>query len=823
MLINHLKVALRTFWRQPFFASVNVIGLAVGLAAFWLIGIFVYFEKSFDRFLPNAERICAVALDIKMGDQAVFTTNTPPPLGLRLAADFPEIEMSSRTFSLGSAVVRRSIPGQEPIQFNEPMTMAADTSFLELFGFPLAAGNPATALDSPETMVLTKKMAEKYFGTENPVGQTLSVNDHLFTISGVAENLPSTSSVQFDFLMPMSHYRVVENFSWSWIWLQVDTWVRLREKATPARIADLEAKFPAMIKAYAPAAYNRIGQDLIKQLERGDKLNVHLLPLKTIHLSSDNLVSRLKTLGDKGQVKLFTVIGALILVLACVNFMNLSTARSVKRTREVGIRRAMGSQRSMLVGQFLTESFLYSFIAMAVAAVLAVLGLPVFNRLTGYELSVADLFGKSTIAFVVLLPILSGFLGGLYPAFYLSRFRSVNISKMAGTSVSGGHTGVRSGLVIFQFAVSVSLMISAFIVYKQLQYAKNYSPGLNRENVLVLDNARHLGGESSRELFRQQILKMPEVVSVTYSTFLPSQGSFGDFYEPEQGDQPYETVKSLPIGSFLTDMDFIPTLGLEITAGKGFSSNLKSDSTSIILNESAVRAIGWKDPVGKWLRYPGNGHQRFQVIGVVRDFHSESVRTLIEPMAIFHKSSKTYQTWGSSLAVRLRPGTEKKVIAKTSALWKKAAPQAPFEYDFLDASFARLYQSEAKTGSILTVFTGLALFIGCLGLFSLAAYTAEQRTKEIGIRKVLGASMLGLVSLLSKDFLKLVIIAIMIAIPVAWYLTSLWLEDFKYRTPVSWWIFVANGMAAIAIALFTISFQSIKAALMNPVKSLKSE
>ena len=822
MFLNHIKIALRNFRRQTFFSLVNVIGLAVGLAASWLIGIYVYYEYSYDRFLPLADRICAVAFDIKSGDQEVVTTNTPPPVGPRLVADYPEIELAARTFNLGTVVVRRDKPG-EPIQFNEDYAMAADTSFLQLFDFPMMAGNVSSALDNPEKMVLTEKMAQKYFGDESPIGQSLSVNDHLFTISGVVKNLPATSSVQFNFLMPMAHYRVVENFAWSWIWLQTDTWVRLRKKQSPEIIAGLESKFLKMVRTYAPAAYARIGQDLEKQLANGDRLDVKLLPLETLHLHSKDVNSRLTTLGDQSQVNMFAIIGGLILFLACVNFMNLSTARSVKRSREVGIHRAMGSQRSILISQFLTESMIFSFTAMIVAAVLASLVLPFFNQLTALNLSVSDLFSKNTIAFVIILPIFTGFLGGLYPAFYLSRFKSIDISRMASAPASGGHAGIRSGLVVFQFAVSIALMLGSFIIFRQLNFAQNHSPGLNRENVLIINNARHLGEASSREVFRQKLLQLPEVVSATYSTFLPSQGSFGDFYEPEQGSQSRATVPSLPLDSFLTDASFIPTLGIKIIAGRGFSSDSKADSTSIILNEAAVKAIGWKNPVGQWLRYPGNRNQRFQVVGVMQDFHESSIRTIIEPTAIFHESSKTYQTWNSALAVRLKPGTEKSVIAKTLLLWKKVVPNVPFENDFLDASFARLYKTEAKTASVLGTFTGLALFVGCLGLFALAAFTAEQRTKEIGIRKVLGASVVGLVTILSKDFLKLVFIAIVIATPVAWYVMQKWLQNYKYQVQIEWWVFAITGATAIFIALLTVSFQSVKAAFMNPVKSLRSE
>ncbi|MBE9460922.1 ABC transporter permease [Dyadobacter subterraneus] len=822
MITNHIKVAFRNFRRQIFFSLVNVTGLGVGLAACWLIGIYVYYERSFDEFLPDADRIYSVTLDMKMGDQEFKTTNTPPPIGPRLAADYPEIETTARTFNLGSAIVRRNIPGQESLQYNEDRAIAADTSFLKLFAFPMKEGG-LSALDNTGSLVLTEKMGKKYFGTKSPVGQSLEVNGAVYTITGVMKDLPVTSSLQVDFLLPMANFKVVENFAWSWIWLQVDTWAKFREKPTPEVLANLESKFPAMIRKFAPAAYERVGQDLLKQLQNGDRLDVKLMPLKSLHLNATDFYSRLSTLGDKQQVNIFSIVGGLILLLACVNFMNLSTARSIKRTKEVGIRRALGSNKGILVSQFLTESLLFSVISMALASVLTILALPFFNKLTSLNLTVSDLFSPEIIPFIILLPLLTGLLCGLYPAFYFSRFKTIDISKMTGTASTGGNAFLRSSLVVFQFTVSIVLMLGAFVVYEQLNFATKVSPGLQRENVLIIENVRHLASASAKETFRQELLRIPGAVSATYSSDLPSRGSFGDYYEPEQGDQNHAVIKNLLISSFLTDVNFIPTMGMKIISGRNFLSDTGSDSTSVILNEAAVKAIGWTNAVGKWMRYPGNRNQRFQVVGVMKDFYMGSVKVAIEPMAIFNESSKTYQTWNSNMAVRLRPGSEKNVTGKVASLWKSAVPSVPFQHDFLDSSFARLYNSEAKTSVVLSVFTGLALFVGCLGLFALSAFTAEQRTKEIGIRKVLGASVAGLVALLSKDFLKLVFIAIVVSVPLAWYAVDKWLQNYKYRIEISWSIFVVAAVSAILISLLTVSFQSIKASLANPVKSLRSE
>jgi putative ABC transport system permease protein len=828
MIFNFIKLAFRNLRRQPFFAGVNIVGLGVGLAACWLLGVYVMHERDYDRFLPDADRICAVALDLKMGQDEGRTTNTPPPLGPRLLADFPEIELAARTFYLNESTVRVEKPGQAPLIFSENEVYAADTAFLELFRFPMTQGDMATALDYPGSVVLSELAAARYFGKQDPMGQPIWVNDKLFNVSGVVKALPTTTTVRFDFLLSMADFKVVERFSWSWIWLQVDTWVRLRQAPSKADLAALEAKFPAMVMRHAPKAFERIGQNFEEQLRRGDRWDVHLLPLSTLHLGQADLTTRLFTLGDGNQVRMFGVIGLLILILASVNFMNLSTARSSRRAREVGVRKVLGSQRTLLIGQFLAEALLFSVLGMGLAMGLASLLLPLFNQLAELELTMADLFTARNLGVAVALTALTGLLGGLYPAFFLSGFKTSAILKTAVGNAAGGHAGIRNGLVVFQFSVSIALMLFAWAVMQQLEYGRNHSPGLNRENVLVLPVLRNMmnqGDEAGKmEVFRQQIERLPEVASVSNAVFLPSQGSFSDFYEPEQGIQTNPVPANLPISSFLGDTRLVPTLGLEIVEGRNFQDDTGlGDSCSVILNEAAVRAIGWEKPIGQWMRYPGNQNQRFQVVGVMRDFHLGSIRGAIEPAALFHQSSKTYSVWAKYVVARIRPGAEKTALDKTARLWAEAMPQAPFNYDFLDVSFARLYRSEAKLAAILSAFTLLTLFIGCLGLFALAAFMAERRTKEIGIRKVLGASVASVVGLLSKDFLKLVLIAIVIASPIAYYFMQRWLADFAYRIEMKWWMFAAAGAVAVLIAFLTVGAQSVRAALANPVKSLRSE
>ncbi len=821
MIRNYLKIIIRNGFRQPFFTFTNLIGLAVGLAACWFLAVYFFHEKNFDSFVPDADKIAAVGIEIKDANTEGLTTNTPPPLGLRISADYPEIEMTARTFNLGEVLVKRDVQGSQPLIFNESNAMAVDSTFLKLFGFEMIAGN-ADALNNPLSLVITEEIAQKYFGNEAAVGQSISVNDRLFTVTGVMKNLPSASTLRFGFLLPTKSFGVIERFAWSWIWLQMDTWAKFKTPIDENTIAKMEAKFPEMVKKYAPSAFARIGQNFEEKIKNGDKYNIKLLPLNQLHLSYPSLISRLETLGDGEQVEMFGIIGIIILLLACINFINLSTARSMKRAKEVGVRKALGSSRGSLIRQFLVESSLMSFAAFALATLLVNLALPLFNQLTQIEFSIDSLYRMDVMVVMLTLPILTGLIAGLYPAIYLSKFTALKSSTNSNAGV-GAFATVRSGLVVFQFSISLILMLGSFVVYRQLTFAQNSKQGLNKDNVLIINNVRHLESNAARETFRQNLLQIPEIKQVTHSSFLPSMGSFGDFYEPEQGNQSSPVIKDLPISSFLTDEYFVPTLKLEIIAGRNFRDNSTSDSASVIINEAAVKTIGWKNPIGKWLRYPGNQNQRFQVIGVMKDFHLASVRTAIEPVAIFHKSSKTYQTWGSYMAVQYLPNTEKTIIEKVSNIWKSAAPSVPFEYDFLDTAFARLYKSESQTASVILVFTCLALFIGCLGLFALATFTAEKRTKEIGIRKVLGASVASITALLSKDFLKLVGVAIVVASPIAYFIMDKWLQNFVYRIEVSWWMFVLAGLTITLIALFTVSFQAIRASLMNPVKSLKTE
>jgi putative ABC transport system permease protein len=825
-----LQFLLRSFRKNPFFSGINLAGLSIGLAACWLIGLYVLHQYSYDTFLPASDRICAVALDLKMQNEAGKTTNTPPPLGPLLATEFPEVEMAARSFYLRESTVRRANPAQNTEAFAETGVYAVDTAFLELFGFAMTEGDARTALDRPGSVVLSQRAADKHFGSTPAVGQPLLINDRMFTVSGIVQTPPENSTLDFDFLLPISDFKVVERFSWSWVWLQVDTWVRLRQTASPEYVAALEAKFPDLVRRHAPAAFERIGQNFEEQMKKGDRYRVALLPLKSLHLDQPDLSTN-SAIADGRQVRMFGLVGLLVLLLACVNYMNLSTARASVRMREVGVRKVLGAHPRSLVRQFLSEAWAMSGAAMILATGLAVAFLPLFNRLTDLSFGVEHLFAWQPMAFAGALALLTGILGGLYPALFFSRFSAAGLFRPAtGSLLHSGRGNVRSGLVVLQFAVSIALLLGTWVVLRQLSYARTHSPGLLREHVLVLPVLRNLvryeNEAEKTETFRQQIEQLPGVVSAASTVFLPSVGSFGDFYEPEQGSDPADrpVPTNLLLSSFMGDTHFVPTLGMDIKEGRNFQDDHGlADSCSVLLNEAAVRAIGWEKPIGKWLVYPGNRNQRFQVTGVVRDFHIGSVRGPIEPVAIFHHSSKTYTVWSKYVVARLQPGAASAVVEKIAPLWAGIIPNAPYKYDFLDASFAHLYESDAQVGSVLGVFTGLALFIACLGLLALAAFTAERRTKEISIRKVLGASIAGITGLLAKDFLRLVLLALALAAPVAYYFMQKWLANFSYRVDITWWMFAAAGFATLLIAFLTVGFQSLKAALTNPTEGLRKD
>lgn len=813
MIKNYIKIAWRNLTRNKVSSIINISGLSIGLACLLLIGMYIRDELSYDRCFKDADRIYRVNIDVKRGSARFVVGHTPPPVGNALVKSFPEVESYTRIFMPGNEIIHYEIHGQKN-SLTEKKVLVVDANFVKFFNYPLVAGDASTCLNGVHSLVITQQAAKKYFGDISPIGKTLVFNGDgtPYTVTAVLKDIPKQSSLQFDVLRPSASARVIKYFDWSWIWLQMGTYVKLKPQiaGNPANVARLEAKFPKTIA------------QLTNNLKFGQPYGIFKLqPLVDVHLYSANIGSRYFQQSDIKYVYIFLVIALFIMLLACVNFMNLSTAQSGKRSKEIGIRKVLGSLRKQLIRQFLVEALLYSVCAGIGALVITILVLPAFNQLADKSIS-ADVFlnYKVWIGFLSLV-LVTGLLAGSYPAFFLTSFKPVSVLK--GNSLfkaSGNAFFTRNALVVFQFTVSTILLICTIVVYKQLIFNQTKDLGFDKENVVIISNPANLG--AGAEAFRQELLKQPGVINASLSTGLPAGDSFGDNYVPEANPANITEATGIDLSSFMVDEAFVPTLKLKVVNGRAFSKNF-ADSSSVILNELAAKQIGWENPIGKTITYPGNNNQKFTVIGVVKDFNTDSFRSSIAPYALFYTTSKTYNIRSSYLTVRIKPGNYAATLNAIQNKWKQFAPNLPFDYSFMDAAFNSLYRSDQTISKVLTTFTVLSIIVACLGLLGLAIFTAERRTKEIGIRKVLGASVQNVVVMLSKDFLLLLLIASVIAFPIAWYAMNKWLQDYAYRTNISWWIFALASGLTVIITLVTISFQSVKAAIANPVKSLRSE
>ena len=811
------KIAFRNFRKNKFFSIINVAGLAVGLAGCFLILMYLQRELSFDQFLSDKDRIYQVALSASFGGDEFDTSNTPPPVGAALQSTFPEIEDYTRHHLPGDLVMR-----YEDQKYTESNIWMVDSNFLDFFSFELVQGDPSTCLNGINSIVLTERMAKKYFGNTEIVGKDLFVQEVPYTVSGVLKDIPHNSSLQFDVLVPIANSKRVEQFSWSWIWLQVDTYVRLKKATNESELATLTAKFPGMVRQQAADAFKRIGQDINAFFKDGNRWDLFLVPLNDVHLKSSNVGSRLTTKRDIQDIYIFGTVGLFILILACINFMNLATAQSLGRAQEVGIRKVLGSKRTTLIRQFLTESMLFAGVAALVAIGLVVWALPTFSQMMGHELQMKDLYSGWSVAAVLGLPVLTGFLAGSYPAFFLSRFKPQTTLKGKSTTGKKDQIWLRNALVIFQFAISLALVICTWTVLLQIQYATNGDLGIQKEDIVVIPNVEYLNDRS--ESFKDALTLLPEVKSASITTSIPSSFNiFSDFYVPDNSEEDPRAIDDLQLSSYMVDEDFASTMGIEIIEGRDFDKNRSLDSLSVIINETAANMLGWENPIGKYLTYPGGNNRRYQVIGVMKDFHTISLRYNIEPFALFNESRELYGLPHSFIVARLQANASQAVFAEIQSLWTGFAANAPFYFSYLDSSIDAQYQSERRLSEVLSAFTLLSVFVAVLGLLGLITYTTVQRTKEIGIRKVLGATTAGIVGLLSKDFLKLVLAAFVIAAPVAYYLMNRWLQDFAYSIDMTWWVFALTGFIGLTIAFLTVSFQSLKAAMNNPVDSLRQE
>ncbi|HVU96619.1 MAG TPA: ABC transporter permease [Puia sp.] len=807
MLKKSFTVAIRSLWRNKAISAIHVLGLALGIATCLLIVLFIRHEWSYDRYNVQADRIVRVTFGGHMNGHDIKEANVMPPVAATMKKDFPEVLEATRLKAVG---VHRISYGTK--SFREDALAFVDSNFFRVFTLPLIKGDLKTVLAQPYTIVITRAMALKYFGDENPIGKVLDFTDdhHTLTVTGVIDAVPEASHFHFDCFASMAS--LPESKEPTWMSSGYYTYLLLPEGYDPKR---LQAKLPGMVEKYiGPQLQKGMGVSLAQFRAGGNEIGFTLQPLTDIHLHSD-LTGDLSAPGDIRYVYILGAVAVFMLLIACINFMNLSTAGATKRAKEVGIRKVLGSLRGQLVGQFLVESLLLTAVAMIIGLALVGLSLPAFSRLAGHDLSLGWTALPWLLPVLVLFTLLTGLLAGAYPAFFLSAFRPVAVLK--GLFKAGkGSAGLRSSLVVFQFFISISLMIGTAVVYRQLSYIQHKKLGYDRDQVVIVPDMWALG--DGQPFYRQQLAKDPRIASVAASGYLPAGNSYGNnflVYADNHSDKFANTLR------YQVDEQYIPTLGMEMKAGRNFSKAFGADSTAIIINETAAQNFGWGDnAIGHSVTEPNRDRPAttYHVIGVVKDFHFRSLREMITPLVMTLGGTE-----GSSLIIRTKTKDVADLLTSLRKQWTDQKARIPFSYSFLDQRFQDTYQAEMNIGRILGIFAGLTIFVACLGLFGLATFTAEQRTREIGIRKVLGANIAGIVALLSRDFLRLVVLAFGIAAPLAWWMMNKWLQDFAYRATIGWWIFALAAMLALMITLATVGFRAIRAARANPINSLRSE
>ncbi len=806
MFKNYFKIAVRNLWKNKGFSAINIFGLALGIATCLLIVLYLQNQLGYDRYNEKADRMVRVVFTGKMQGGEIKEADVMPPVAQALKKDFPEVLEATRIRPYG----RPRVTYGEKIYKDDDFAFV-DSNFFQVFTLPLIKGDPKTALLQPNTIVISKSVAKKYFGDDNPMGKVLTFKDNnaALTVTGEIDEVPVNSHFHFGLFASMSS--TPEARIDSWMQSNFHTYLVLPKGYDYKK---LEAKLPQEINKYiGPQLQKAMGVTMAEFNKQGNSLAFKLQPITEIHLHS-NMTGELEASGDITYVYIFSAVAVFMLLIACINFMNLSTASASKRAREVGIRKVMGSLKSQLVRQFLLESLLLTAVALVIALGIVYFALPLFNSLAGQNLSLNLSTNLWIIPSLLLFGLFTGVLAGSYPAFFLSSFNPIAVLK--GRFTSGKKSSsLRSGLVVFQFFISILLIIGTTVVYNQLSYIRNKKLGYDKEQVVVVESTYWLGKNAGA--FKQQLLQDPRVVSVTASGYLPAGNSNGNNFMAYPDAHSTELVKAL---RYEVDCNYIQTLGMQMAAGRNFSKEYGSDSTAVIVNETAAKQFGWgANAMGHTVSHTENDGKKetYTVIGIVKDFHFKSLHEIIAPLVM------TMASDNGTMIVKVKTTDIPGVLGTMKKKWDGFTTESPFSYSFLDDRFNNTYKEEQTVGSIMGIFAGLTIFVACLGLFGLATFTAEQRTKEIGIRKVLGANVTGLVSLLSKDFLKLVAIAFLIASPVAWYFMNKWLQDFAYRIDIGWTVFAVAGLAVVVITVITVGYQSIKAALKNPVEAIKME
>ncbi len=792
MFKNYFKTAWRNLMKNKVFSFINILGLTIGITVCMMIYLFIMNEFSFDRFNKNKDQIYRVMRSAAIGDKSMRVAYLSGMQAPALLNDFKgqivravRVSQNDNLFTAGSK------------SFHEKKELDVDTGFFSLFSFPLIKGTPATVLKDLNSIVLTETTAKKYFGSvDNAMGKIVTLNKETpLKVTGIAKDVPSNSHLDFDIVMSLERHKDADWMT-NWINNGVYTYIQLAPNVTQAQV---ERQLPAFVEKY-------MGSDLRKY---GFKWSLSLTPLKDVYFDStshDNIKH-----GDKSVVYIFLSIAILILLIACINFMNLSTIRAAERSKEVGLRKVLGALRNNLVWQFIGESVLLTTISCILSVSLLLLVMPWYNQLLGYTLNVSW-NALPVYLFLVGVIIVVGFLAGSYPAFFLSAFSPIQALK---GKLKLGKSGAsfRQVLVVVQFSISVFLIVGTIIITKQMSFVKNKQLGYNKEQTLIIpiDNNDIY---NNLYAFKTELQNQSAVQSVCAMSGEPGGFFDGQTFDVEDHAEVWNARTEF------TDFEYVKTLGLKIIAGRDFSSQFPTDTTAaVLINETAASKLGWtpQQAIGKWIQNTIRDSTKRRIIGVVNDFNFQTLKQSVDALVISPASDRR------QILVKLKPGNLQAGIETTRNAYNKAAPAYPFEYTFLDQQFDELYKKDIRQQTILSVFAGLAIFVACLGLFGLASFTATKRFKEIGVRKVLGSSVQGIVVLLSKDLLKPVLIATCIALPAGYWAMNKWLQSFAYRTNVSWWIFVLAALITFGIALTTVTVKAIKAALANPVKSLRTE
>lgn len=806
MIKNYLKTAWRNLLRYKGFSLINILSLAIGITGCLVIGVFVWDELKYDKSIEGGENVYRIYEERNNNNSITYNASVPPMFATFLNMQYPEVDTTARMLMSGDKYLVEL--GEN--RGYEEKGWYVDASFFEVFPLKFLKGNPATALIAPNTVVISDDIASRYFDKEDPIGKSIYIDKDTFEVKGVLDELPEHFHLDLHFLMSLPSAGLDDELMQRWTWHQFYTYVKLKPGSD---INQLQDKFQAHVKKEIHPTLTQAGFTFLPFFQS----------LHNIHLQSSEFIYDNAIRGNETYVKGLTIIALFVLVIACFNFINLATARSLRRAKEIGVRKVIGAERRQLIFQFISETVLLSLIAVIIATLATLLIIPILNQFTGKSISF-NLFTNPALALLIAGgSLIIGILAGIYPALVLSGFQPIKVLKSMKPTGAGVNSGwLRQALVVVQFALSALLIVSSTIVYRQISFLNEKDLGFKKEQVLYFQVRGDM--EEKLETFKNELRRSPNITSVTSGYGLPGDQYAGDGVSVpgNGGDKEYRA------NLFIGDHDYIKTLGLNIIAGRDFSKDISTDvEEAFIINETAVKELGFGTPAkalgqrlnwNKWIPDSLQPVKKGRVIGVVQDFHYKSLHEKVTTSVLFIYPPVTFK-----IALKMQTADIKNTIAFVEGVWNKFSPGYPLDYKFMDETYGKMYKAEEKLGSLLWIFTLMAIVVGCMGLFALAAFSAEQRVKEIGIRKVMGATVFNIMGLLSKRFLVLVLIASLIAFPVAWWVMNNWLEDFPYRINISWWVFFIAAIAAVLIALITVSFQAIKAAVANPVKSLRTE